>query len=173
MKSSLASAALFAALASSSPAGASPRWDHRGSVGLLAGTGLQLKQGSPVAGRTDVGNRTPIDLGVSVAVGENGNEAVLVGRLELGGPARVYALYGGYRGYFGQEQVKTFFDLDLAAQLQPGFAIGPRIGFGLQYELAQVVGINVSAGAQGAFGTSLRYSFDLLVGIQLRSYLFD
>ncbi len=158
----------------SAEATAAGDYDHHGSVGLLGGSGLLLKQSSgSVSGPRDTGTRTPIDLGGSVAVGESGNEIVLLGRLELGGPVKVYSVYGGYRSYAGRGQLKPFFDLNLAVQVRPGLAVGPRLGFGIQYELAKHLGLSLSTGAQGAFGSSLSYSVDLLLGLQIRSYLFQ
>lgn len=155
-------------------ADAEQRFDHRGAVGLLLGGGLEFKEGITASQERDGGLRFPAELGGTYAIGYDGNELLALVRGSFGGPQLDTALIAGYRGYFGaHERFKTFFDLEAAAHFTPSFAVGPRIGFGAQYELSSIVGLYLGAGAQLAFGTGLRFSADLVAGLQFRSYLLE
>lgn len=155
-------------------AGAGERFDHRGAVGLLIGSGLEHKSAGTVDAQPDHGFRLLGDLGLTLPIGVDGNELAFFGRGELGGPRIDLSLAGGYRGYFAaDERVKTFLDLQLTAHMSPGFTVGPRIGFGGQYEISQVAGIYAALGAQLGFGTTLRFGVELVLGLQLRSYLLE
>src|SRR5260370_17145980 len=73
LKSSLLGLALMTCL----PAQAAERFDHRGALGLLLGVGFEL--GELVRnGQFDEYSRAIGDLGVTAAIGEDGNELKLV-----------------------------------------------------------------------------------------------
>ena len=167
LKSSLLGLVLMTCL----PAQATERFDHRGALGLLLGVGFEL--GELVRnGQFDEYSRAIGDLGVTAAIGDDGNELKLVvqaarpGTPEWGG-------YAGYRGYFGQERLKTFFDLDLAVDVRPSFAAGPRLAFGLQYELHPLVGIFAGLAARVGIGSPTRFAASAFAGLQLRTYLLE
>ena len=123
--------------------------------------------------------RLPLGLGVSFNIGDNSNEIVAVLTPSLAETYRLESrryewaldgtLWAGYRGYFG-ERLKTFLDLDLAATVIPGFTIGPRVGFGTQYELLSVAGVFASVAAQLGFGSAVLFRAELCLGVQLRTY---
>ena len=178
-------AVLIAAVVFTSSASAVERFDHRGAVGLLLATELVFKDSLPIAGFRDSGTKPALDLGVSRSIGVDGNELSLttsvIFPLGCGAAVGTYnpctvwdvALFGGYRGYFGQDRWKTFFDLDLALHVTPLFVGGPRIGFGVQYEPSALFGIYAAAVGELGFGAGLRFSAQLVAGVQLRSYLLE
>lgn len=179
-------AVLIAALFAASQSLAVERFDHRGAVGLLLGAEWVAKDSLPIAGYRDAGLKPGLDLGVSRAIGVDGNELALslsvifpLGCTVVAGsvynPCTVYdvALFGGYRGYFGQDRLKTWFDLDAALHFSPQVTAGPRIGFGLQYELSPVLGAYAGLVGELGFGAGLRFSAQLVAGVQLRSYLLE
>ena len=113
-------------------------------------------------------------LGVTAAIGSNGNELklfALAGRRTEMSPAWSFSL--GYRGYFGEERFKTFFDLDGTVDVTPAFAVGPRIGVGFQYEVNSLVGVFVALAAHVGAGNGGIFGGDALVGFQIRSYLLE
>ncbi len=150
--------------------------DHRGSLGLLLGVGGEMKSGVATGNlRSDSGSKLLLDLGGTWAFDYDGNELLLLARAGLGATAPEAGLIAGYRGYFGKEQMKTFFDLDVSAQWVPGlmFTLGPRVGAGLQYEVLNVLGIYGAIAAQAGFGGGLRFSAELIFGVQLRTYVLE
>jgi hypothetical protein len=163
-------AVLAAGLLLSSWALAQERWDHRGAVGLLvSGHAGALSLGQV---KNQIENSLVLgpELGLTVAVDEEGNELKGAVRATVG-PARldVEALLGR-RGYFGEEQFKSFLDLDLVVQASPRWTVGPRVGFGLQYELSPVVGLYGGVGLQLGFGQEIRFLAGLNLGLQFRTY---
>ena len=155
----------------------SPRYDHHGAVGLLVMTGGQYRVATQGVGESVL--RLPFSLGVSFNIGDNSNEIVAVVSTSLSEAYRLDPrryewvfdgnFWAGYRGYFG-ERMKTFLDFDLAATINPGFTIGPRVGFGAQYEVLSVMGVFASVAAQLGFGTALLFRAELCLGVQLRTY---
>ncbi|MBI3183900.1 MAG: hypothetical protein HYZ28_17320 [Myxococcales bacterium] len=142
-------------------------------MGLLLAGGVEHKE-SAISGRIfESGQRADVDLGGTIAIGHDGNELKAFGRASLGGPSIDWSLAAGYRGYFGHGRFKTFFDLDAAAHLTPQLTFGPRVGFGLQYELSPLAGIFTGLAAQLGFGGALRFDAELIVGLQFRSYLLE
>lgn len=151
---------------------AGERFDHRGSVGLLLGGGLEYKEAVARNRSHDGGLRYPLEVGGTLAVDYDGDELMLLARASLG-PTLDTALIGGYRGYFGWERTRSFFDLGLAVHATPFFDIGPRVGFGFQYELLPVLGVYACAAAQLGGGNGFRFSAEATVGLQFRSYLLE
>ncbi|MHB8873380.1 MAG: hypothetical protein ACYC8T_06805 [Myxococcaceae bacterium] len=166
----LCPATLFAAALLAGTALADERYDHRGAVGLLLGaTGEFMSTANPGVVQ---GLRLGADLGGTWAVGYSGNELMLLGRAAFGGPRVEGSVTFGYRGYFGQDRVKTFVDLGAAVHF-PLVAVGPRVGFGVQYELSPIVGVYAGLAAQVGLGQALRFDGELCLGLQLRSYLLE
>jgi hypothetical protein len=153
-----------------SPALGDPRYDHHGSLGLLAGGGVEIKTQQPA----DTGWRYDADLGATLSVGSSGNDLKAFARAGFGGEQLDLSLVGGYRGYFGYDRLKTFLDLDAVVHFAPLFSAGPRVGFGVQLELTQVIGAFLGLAGQITVGPSaLRFDGELFGGLQLRSYLFE
>lgn len=147
------------------------RWDHRGSLGLLTGVGVDGRSSIGV-GQSDSGVRLFPELGGTLALSER-LSLKAAGRLFLLGPQLGLAFLGGIRSSFGA-RFKTFFDLDLTVHVVPIVTIGPRVGFGVQYELLDVLGVFAVAALQFGVGPQgARIGGELLIGLQFRSYLFD
>lgn len=162
-----------AALLTAGSAFAEQRFDHRGSVGLLLGGGIEFKEGAAAGTERDSGLRYLGDLGGTFAVDYDGNELMALVRGSFGRPQIGSALILGYRGYFGADRAKTFFDLGGALHFTPAFTAGARLGFGFQYELSSVIGVYVGAAAQLGGGNGIRFSAEVISGLQFRSYLLE
>lgn len=148
------------------------RLDHRGSIGLLLSTGAEYKA-SIAGGSVQNGTRLPAHLGGTMAIGPNGNELKLQFDSSWLGPAYDLGVSFGYRGYFPVDPFKTFFDADIGFRFYDRFTVGPEIGFGVQYELSSVVGIFSTVRAKFGFGQGLRLGAELLVGLQVRTYVLE
>jgi hypothetical protein len=175
------------------------RLDHHGSVGLLLGTSGRVQASNDSYSN---GWRGTLDLGGTFNVGYGSNELVFAGRFGLGGAqlgtrfgtstcaganiptvacaspdGRLRALdldfYGGYRGYFGSEHIKTLFDLDVALQLTPLVAAGPRLAFGAEWDFSALIGAYATLGVQLGFGQELGIKAELLLGFHLRSFILE
>lgn len=166
-------AALGFVLLFAANAAAADRLDHHGAVGLLLGSGLDLRQEADPNGESSNGLRVPVDLGGTYNIGHDSSELKLVLRAELLGPQWIGVIYGGYRGYFGADAWKTFFDLDLRVDALPKITAGPRMGIGVQYELGSLVGIYSALAAHVGAGQGIRFGAELTIGVQLRSYLLE
>lgn len=169
----------FAALASllvilvPSAALSDERFDHRGAVGLLIGSGIEYKQSVSLGGQPDAGLRLPLEVGGTWAIGHDGNELMTLARVSLLGQRLDASIAGGYRGYFGAERFKTFVDLGGSVHFTPAFTVGPRAGVGVQYELASTVGIYSGVAVQLGFGNGIRFNAEAVIGLHLRSYLLE
>ena len=148
------------------------RWDHRGAVGLLAGVGLDVQDRVKGQLATEQAGRFAGILGGTFAIGNDGNELKLfVQAFARAGTA--WAVSAGYRGYFGQERFKTFYDLDGRFDVSPVFTVGPRLGLGLQYEATQTLGVFATLATHIGVGNGVVFSGEVFVGVQLRTYLLE
>ena len=148
---------------------AAERFDHRGAVGLLLGGGAEV--GELVhGGQFDEYSRGIVDLGISVAPTSDGNEYKLV--IEAAKPGSLqWLVYGGYRGYFGEDRLKTFFDIDGAFDVRPNFTVGPRLALGVQYDFHPLFGLFGGVAARIGIGSPSLFAAGVFAGFQLRSYL--
>jgi hypothetical protein len=163
----------FAALVALTAAGLAsaqeePDWSHRGALGLLvSGGGEYVTSAGNAVSFT--GFLAPLELGGTFSITEH-TELRAAARLSVPGPLLGSSFYFGIRNSRG-ERFKTFFDLDLAVHATPIFTAGLRLGLGVQYEVLPVLGIFAVAGVQGGGGAGLRLSFELLLGVQFRTYV--
>jgi hypothetical protein len=147
------------------------RWDHRGSIGLLTGFGVEGRAAVGI-GQADTGVRLFPELGGTFALSDHWNVKA-AGRVSFLGAVVGLSFLGGVRSTFG-DRFKTFFDLDLNVHVLPIVTIGPRVAFGVQYELLEVLGAFACAGVQFGVGPAgARIGFEVMVGLQFRSYLFE
>lgn len=157
-------------------AAAEERYDHRGALGLTVATGGEYVTAIAIAGRGgETGGRIPIELGGTLAL-RDGLELRLAGRFSPGVPpltAPAGAVFAGVRSSFGYAQWKTFFDLELAAHVAPFLAFGARAAFGVQYDFLPIMGVYAQLGGQLGGAAALRISFEGVVGLQFRTYLFE
>ena len=88
-------------------------------------------------------------------------------------PAHVLGVIFGYRVYVPVDPNKTFFGADICFRFYDRLTVGPEIGFGLQYELSSVIGVFSTVRAKFGFGQGLRLGAELLVGLQVRTYVLE
>jgi len=165
-------AGLAAVLVLAAPAGAlEPRFDHRDQMGLAAEVGFGRVTATTSGGLS----RSTYDLGSlrlawSLEVTGEGDEILLGGSwspaVEVGETA--WVVDARYRGFFGSEELKTFFDAGLVAAVAPRVAAGPRLGFGVMYDFSRDAGVFASLGAATAFGEFRGFSVGVGVGFQWR-----
>lgn len=149
------------------------RLDHRGAAGLLISLGGDRVDRIDGAGGSDHGFRLAPEVGLSAAITERGSEVLLSVRASFFGPAVDVATRLGMRSYFGLDAWKTFVDLEVIAHWTPLVTVGPGLRFGVQYEFSSVFGAYAAAGAQIGLGQAIRLGFEVTLGVQLRSYLFE
>lgn len=154
-------------------AAAAEKYDHQGSLCAVLAPGVAFATSSSSLAVPVVGARWSAQVGGGVAIDEYGRELLVLARASGRGSAVDAAALVGFRGYFGDERLRTFFDLQLAVPLWPMLAAGPRLGAGVQYELSPVAGAFCAAGVQLGLGAALLYAGDFSCGVQLRSYLFQ
>jgi hypothetical protein len=147
-----------------------PNYAHRGALGLTVAVGGEYAF-SAATGLTDNGFRLPLEVGGTLALSDH-TELRVAGRLSPPGPSFDSSAYAGIRNSRG-DRWKTFFDAEVAVHFTPLWAVGLRLGFGVQYEVLPVWGLFAVAGIQGGGGQGLRLGFELVVGMQFRTYLFD
>jgi hypothetical protein len=161
----LAAALALAALAPIAGA-LEPRYDHRDQRGLSVEAFFAhdtvVAPGAEGKGRW----RNGLRLAYALEVSGEGDEIALgvLGAPWQSDPDRTrvrLALDARYRGYFGSEEFKTFFDLGIWAPLEPRLAVGPLVGVGVQYDFGRVAGVFAGGGFQTAFG---RYRIAGLTG---------
>lgn len=152
---------------------AEERLDHKGALALWLGGGVGLRIGTTAARRVDGGLRAPVDLGLFFALPQTQNGLWVVGRGALGGGLPDWSVRGGYRGFFGLDRWKTFFDLGATFAITPRFAAAVRAGAGAQVELSPVAGLFLAAGGEVGGGNGFHFAADLTLGIELRTYLFE
>lgn len=152
------------------PALAQERWDHNGSIGVHTGFGIEGRTSAGMM-QSDSGLKLFPELGVMVALSERW-QIKAAGRFTfIGNPG--LAFLAGMRSLYGK-RFKTFFDLDLNVHALPIITIGPRVAFGVQYELASIVGVFASGGVLFGVGPAgIRFGVEAMVGLQLRSYLLE
>jgi hypothetical protein len=163
--------ALVAALSLAAPGEPTERWDHRGSLGVDLALGADLRAAVTQDVRTDNGARGDVQLGGVWGVTDR-LELHAAARGSFFGPALGLGFLAGLRSMYGQ-RFKTFFDLDVFVVARPIFVIGPHVAFGGIYELSQVVSLYACLGAQMGYGDGLRIGGEALVGLQLRSFVFE
>jgi hypothetical protein len=173
-----AAATVAGALAAAAllPAGAAalePRYDHRDTHGPIVEV-LASHDTVAIAGEATASAWRPaLRLAWGVAATGEGDEIVVgvTGALARGLPqeARVLvALDARYRGYFGLDEWKTFFDAGLWLPLVEPIAVGPLVGLGVQWDPSRAFGVYGAASFATAFGEARIVSFTVSLGAQLR-----
>ena len=124
-------------------------------------------------GETEEGRRGLLETLVTFPLGVSGNEWTIGAHTGFGGPSVDVAIAGGLRAYFGEDRFKTYLTAELALHVTPNVTAGPRLGFGVQYELFPVVGVYLGGAAEVTAGQGIRISGAVLAGLQLRTYVFE
>ncbi|HYQ81604.1 MAG TPA: hypothetical protein VEP68_08885 [Anaeromyxobacteraceae bacterium] len=163
--------ALLGLLAAAPAEALEPRFDHRDQLGLLLEASGSW-DAVTVGDRSQSQWRWPtLRLAFSFDVSGEGDEIILGGAWSgTGGgtPDVRWALDARYRGYFGSEELKTFFEAGLWAPLSPRLAVGPRAGLGAAWDFSRGLGVFLAFGFATAFGEFRGASLDLGLGLQAR-----
>jgi len=168
-------ALLSAALLAPAPAASlEPRFDHRDQRGPLVGLSL-WRDSVAITGRATAAEVRPaLRLAWTFDLSGEGDELILGTATRLGGwsdPDRdrtLLALDARYRGYFGTEELKTFFELGVWTQLRSRFAIGPLAGIGVAYDPTRSYGFFVSLEFATGLGAERVASLGGTIGAQVR-----
>lgn len=174
MSGGRAAAALVALVAAAPAAALEARFDHRDTFGPLAE--LQVVFDSlAIRDRPGASSWRPtLRLAYGFAFSDEGDELQIGAQGALRSwddPERErlqLALDFRYRGYFGTEHFKTFFDAGLWAPLRSRLAVGPLVGLGALWDFDRAFGAYASAGFATAFGQARIASFSASAGLQIR-----
>jgi hypothetical protein len=162
------------ALAPALAAALEPRFDHRDTHGVSV-EGLFAHDTVARSGSASASSWRPAPrLAWGLAVSGEGDE-VLVGATlalrSLDDPERtrvIVAADARYRGYFGTEQVKTFFDVGLWVPVRSPLAVGPLVGVGVAYDFTRAFGAYLAGSFATAFGQARIASLGVSAGAQFR-----
>lgn len=148
-----------------------PRFDHRDQMGVLL-------EASGAWDAVAVGDRSQslwrlpaLRLAYAFDLSGEGGELLLGGTWSGRGggePQVEWSLDARYRGYFGSDQLKTFYEVGLWAPVSPRLAVGPRAGLGLAWDFSRRMGVFVAFGFATAFGAFRGASLDAGAGAQMR-----
>ncbi len=150
-----------------------PRFDHRDQQGLLAELGV-ARDSVVVGGLTNASYRPALRVAWGFDLSGEGDELQLGGTTRVGSwsdPLRVKCLYGvdaRYRAYFGSEELKTFVEIGLWANLASRLAFGGLAGIGLAYDPSRAWGLYAAARFGGGYGEARIASVSVGSGVQLR-----
>jgi hypothetical protein len=167
--------ALAAALALPAAAAAlEPRFDHRDTHGPFA-EALIAHDTVARSGLPTVSSWRPsawIAWGFDVSgVGDDLIAGATVALRSFSDPERERVLLGvdlRYRGYFGSEELKTFFDVGAWAPLRSRLAGGPLVGLGVAWDFSRYAGVYATGTFATAFGQARIASFGAGAGGQFR-----
>lgn len=155
-------------------AGLEPRFDHRDTHGPLVEAVVAYDTLSR-AGVPTVSSWRPAVRGAwGFDVSGVGDELILGAAATLRSfddPAKEHVLLAAdlrYRGYFGTEELKTFFDVGAWVPIRSRFAAGPLAGLGVVYDLSHYTGIYLNVTFATAFGEARIASFTGGLGANFR-----
>ncbi len=156
------------------PAALEPRFDHRDTHGpyaeLLVAHDTLARSGEPTVSSWRGSARLGWGFDVS-GVGDDLIAGATVALRSLHDPERDHVLLSldvRYRGYFGSEELKTFFDVGAWAPLRSRLAVGPLAGLGVAYDFGRYTGVYASGTFATALGQARIASFGVGVGAQVR-----
>ena len=165
--------ALALALAPLAARALEPRFDHRDSHGPLLE--FLLAHDTVVAGgNTTHSWRPALRAGWGFDVTGEGSELIASADVALRSfddPARERILVSTslrYRGYFGTEEWKSWFEAGLWVPVASRVAVGPLVGVGLMYDFSDAAGLFAGAEFASAIGDGRVVSFGGVAGFQLR-----
>lgn len=149
-----------------------PRFDHRDQQGLVLELAGSRDTMSVQSGLSRTFFRPSLLVAWSFDVGGDGDE-ILVGAgaspaVDGAPESPRWFADSRFRGYFGTEELKTFFDAGLWASLGPRVAAGPRVGLGAIYDFTRSLGAFVEIGFATAFGQFRGVGLGFGGGVQAR-----
>jgi hypothetical protein len=156
------------------PRALEPRFDHRDTHGPFVEALFAHDTRARSGEATESGWRSGLHGGWGFDVTGEGDEllvgaAVAVPWNDDPGTTRVLiAADARYRGYFGSEQLKTFFDVGIWAPLYRKLAVGPIVGIGVTWDFGRAAGVYAAAAFATAFGQERVASAAVSAGAQLR-----
>ncbi len=151
-----------------------PRYDHRDQRGALIALETWRESVAVTGKPTLTETRPRLRAGWGYDLSGEGDELILGGSVQLGdwrdpqGQRYLLGLDARYRGYFGTEELKTFFEVGLWAELKSRIAVGPSVGIGVGYDPNRTWGAFASLHFGTAFGDARIASLGGSVGAQLR-----
>jgi hypothetical protein len=170
----IARAAVAALALPAAVAALEPRFDHRDTHGpfaeALVAHDTVARSGRPTASSWRPSVRIAWGFDVS-GVGDDLIAGATVALRSFRDPDRERVLLGvdlRYRGYFGSEELKTFFDLGAWAPLRSRLAGGPLVGLGVAYDFSRYGGVYATGTFATAFGEARIASFSAAMGGQVR-----
>jgi hypothetical protein len=143
--------------------------DHRDQWGVLANAGASLVVvNHPLERGTDYspGVVPTLEVGGSRAISDLGELQLRVRLLD--NPRLRPWFYFGYRGYSGEGPLTTFFGFEGLAITGPDWGFGIHANGGLEWDPARWWGLNATLGLAAAAGPAFTFSFDALLGGQVR-----
>ncbi|HMK72887.1 MAG TPA: hypothetical protein VK454_06090 [Myxococcaceae bacterium] len=162
----------MATLAQPALAEEEPRLDHRGALGGIVAGGVAFQETVLQHGVSESGRGALVLGELTFPLGQQGNEWTVGVGTAFADRVSV-ALEGGIRAYFGDEAWKTFATVEGVLHVTPAVSAGPRLGFGVQWDFAQVAGAFVQVAAEVTAGQGIRYGASVAVGFQFRTYVFE
>ncbi len=167
--------ALAAALAASPLAAAAlePSYGHDDAHGPVVEL-LVLHDTVVASGVTTQAWRPAVRAGWGLDVTGSGGELILAADVALRSwddpeKGRVLAsATARYRGYFGTEEWKSWFEAGLWAPLASRLALGPLVGVGVVHDFSRGAGVFAGAEFATAIGDGRFVSFGAVAGFQLR-----
>ena len=169
--SRIAPLAVAALLAATRAGGLEPRFDHRDQLGVLLEAAASRDTATVAGSSESLYRLLTLRLAFSTDITGEGDELVLGGSWNGGrrSAARVeWAADARYRGYFGSDELKTFFEAGLWAPLSPRLAVGPRVGLGAAWDFTRRFGVFLAFSFATAFGEFRGASLELGAGVQAR-----
>lgn len=171
LRRAIAGLAVSLVLVSPGAAAAWERLDHRGQPSVTLSPGYEhLIRPGRSGEKTASSPGAYAELAYGLPGGDDGGEGLLGLRWGggAGGESRLVAPFLAYRVYAGDEEWKTFFDVGAFARIQPVWAVGARLGAGVQYDFTQSFGVFLATGGAAGLGDGFQVGFDAGLGLQLR-----
>ena len=165
--------ALAVATAPATAAALEPSYGHEDAHGPMIEL-LVLHDTVVANGVTTNAWRPALRAGWSLDVTGSGGELVVAADVALRSwddPERgrvLASVSARYRGYFGTEEWKSWFEAGIWVPVASRVAVGPLVGVGLMYDFSDAAGVFAGAEFATAVGDGRVVSFGGVAGFQLR-----
>ncbi len=151
-----------------------PRFDHRDTHGPFAEIVVAHDTVARAGHATASSWRPAARVGWGFDVSGEGDELLLGAATALRsfddpeGERVLLGVDARYRGYFGTEELKTFFDLGAWAPLRSRLSAGPLVGLGVAYDFSRFGGMYLAGTFATAFGEARIASLSVAFGAHFR-----